>query len=448
MSGQGAESGSRDHLFVSYAWEDGALAEWLTLKLTAEGYRVWCDRFKILGGERWPDDVDAAIRNDTFRMLHLVSRHSLRKPNPKKERELALQLERGRGGEILIPLNVDGTKPSELSWRIVDVAYIPFQDWAAGLAQLLKKLESVDAPRPLGGTGREIAGSAFLVRSAITEGEEELVSNLFPFTSVPKAIRSFRFSREVTRDQASALHEGWAFRNLGGKGALAFMSPPASLVKPFSIEEAGTTEWHEGETVEEILAEHLVSELLGKSLELFCRQRGLVRDPGGRGFYFPMGLLPKNKLLFEDYRGRQGRVLACGYRTFREQKYRYHLGSWFRVRHEPRSGFVAQLRLRIHLADYRGGPLDKRATVARRKKIGSAWWNGQWLNRQLAVMSFLTDRRAEIRVGEDPESEVVLAGYPVGGSVGRGIDEELLATIGAPLGLLIAGEDDEHEEAK
>jgi len=38
-----AEATQRDHLFISYATEDGALAEWLTLKLTAAGYRVWCD---------------------------------------------------------------------------------------------------------------------------------------------------------------------------------------------------------------------------------------------------------------------------------------------------------------------------------------------------------------------------------------------------------------------
>ena len=231
MSGNDMNSGGRNHLFVSYAWEDGALAEWLTLKLTAEGYVVWCDRFKILGGERWPDDVDAAIRSDTFRMLHLVSKHSLRKPNPKKERELALQLESERGGEILIPLNVDGTKPSELPWRIVDVAYIPFQNWASGLAQLLIKLDSVDAPRPLAGTGGQIAARAFLVPSAITEVEEELVSNVFAFTSVPRALRHFRFSPEVASGAASTLHEGWAFRNLGAKGALAFTEPPAPLAK-------------------------------------------------------------------------------------------------------------------------------------------------------------------------------------------------------------------------
>jgi hypothetical protein len=48
-------------LRLSYATEDAALADWLTLKLTAEGYLVWCDRFKMLGGERWPEDIDKAI---------------------------------------------------------------------------------------------------------------------------------------------------------------------------------------------------------------------------------------------------------------------------------------------------------------------------------------------------------------------------------------------------
>ncbi len=29
-----------DHLFISYAWEDRVIADWLTLRLTAAGYRV------------------------------------------------------------------------------------------------------------------------------------------------------------------------------------------------------------------------------------------------------------------------------------------------------------------------------------------------------------------------------------------------------------------------
>src|SRR5438093_12082818 len=57
MVGRSGVSGRiwvRDHLFISYATEDWPLAEWLTRRLTAEGYRVWCDRFKLLGGESYP----------------------------------------------------------------------------------------------------------------------------------------------------------------------------------------------------------------------------------------------------------------------------------------------------------------------------------------------------------------------------------------------------------
>src|SRR5690242_5913167 len=86
----------RDHLFLSYAWEDAALAEWLYRKLTAAGYLVWCDRFKVFGGDRWPKDIDDAIRRRTFRLIALISRFSLEKPNPTKERQLALALSKER----------------------------------------------------------------------------------------------------------------------------------------------------------------------------------------------------------------------------------------------------------------------------------------------------------------------------------------------------------------
>ncbi|MBI5851773.1 MAG: toll/interleukin-1 receptor domain-containing protein [Planctomycetes bacterium] len=58
---------TRDHLFVSYASEDAAFAQWPTLRLTAAGYKVWCDQIKLLGGESYPVDIDAAIWTRKFR---------------------------------------------------------------------------------------------------------------------------------------------------------------------------------------------------------------------------------------------------------------------------------------------------------------------------------------------------------------------------------------------
>ena len=107
---------TRDHLFISYATEDSDFAEWLAVRLTAEGYKVWCDRTHLLGGESYPDDIDHAIKDRAFRLLALLSRASLRKPNPRKERTLALNIARERQTDFLIPLNVDGLSATDLDW--------------------------------------------------------------------------------------------------------------------------------------------------------------------------------------------------------------------------------------------------------------------------------------------------------------------------------------------
>ena len=130
---------AKEHLFISYATEDSKFAEWLALRLTADGYKVWCDRTHLLGGESYPDDIDDAIKNRTFRLLALLSRASLRKPNPKKERTLALNIARERSIDFLIPLNVDGLSATELDWMTSDLTFIPFHvNWAMGFASFLR----------------------------------------------------------------------------------------------------------------------------------------------------------------------------------------------------------------------------------------------------------------------------------------------------------------------
>ncbi len=49
------------HLFISYATEDGALADWLARKLANQGYAVWLDRLKMLGGAPWSQSIAIAI---------------------------------------------------------------------------------------------------------------------------------------------------------------------------------------------------------------------------------------------------------------------------------------------------------------------------------------------------------------------------------------------------
>jgi len=143
------ETPIREHLFISYATEDLELAEWLTLRLAVEGYKVWCDKIKLLGGESYPRDIQQAIRTSTFRQLALMSKFSVSKDNPLKERIMAMNV--GKDLKVkgfIIPINVDGIEPVNLDLTTTDLTYIPFdKGWAQGLNQLLKKLVQIEAPR-------------------------------------------------------------------------------------------------------------------------------------------------------------------------------------------------------------------------------------------------------------------------------------------------------------
>lgn len=154
------EAPVRDHLFVSHAPPDWALAEWLTLRLTAEGYRVWSSRFSTLGGQRYPRDVAAAIRERVFRVLALLSRASLSTPAADDARELALAVARERRNDFLIALTADDPGSMALDPVIRRFPRVPFHDrWETGFAALLAMLRTLDTPRPLV-DGPEVAARA------------------------------------------------------------------------------------------------------------------------------------------------------------------------------------------------------------------------------------------------------------------------------------------------
>jgi hypothetical protein len=73
-------------LFISYAYEDEVFAKWLARKLAFYGYGVWIDQYEILGRESWVKDIGQAISEHSFRILAILSRNSIDKENPRKER--------------------------------------------------------------------------------------------------------------------------------------------------------------------------------------------------------------------------------------------------------------------------------------------------------------------------------------------------------------------------
>lgn len=423
-----SEKAKSKHLFISYAYEDEVLAEWLALKLIAEGYRVWCDRFKLLGGESYPSDIDDAIKNKTFRFISLLSRSSIDKANPKKERTLAFNIAKERKIDFIIPLNVDNLKPTELPWQASDITFIPFYNgWEKGLKQLLKKLTSINAPRPLK-NGRKIAAETFLPNEVISQEPEFIYSNCLRFQKIPGVVHRYKLSRTLNQEEIKDLSKNWAFYKTSPSNILSFHSPPKEMPNRLTITRAGGASWTNVPEIDGIRSANLVSSLLYKSLRVKCLQKGLKVSTENGQLYFPQGILEKDHLNILDYNGSKTWISVTGKRKFwssaKSSHYLYHLSPEFWIKQNLIYDFIVQLRTRYYFTDTNGEPLEKRSITSRRKHLAKNWWNHEWLIRLLAVCHFLADGQDNFIIGQSPKEQIIISAKLIQYEAPFGINEE------------------------
>ncbi len=459
----GREDGSspgmtRDHLFINYATEDWPLAEWLTRRLTAEGYRVWCDRFKLLGGESYPKDIDKAISEGTFRLLALLSRFSKTKDNPLKERTKALNVGKALGiPDFLIPLNVDGLAAADLDWMTSDLTFIPFhRGWALALGQLLEKLKGIDAPKPLQ-AGRTFAIETFLPRDIISVSPEPVFTNCLVFTSIPAEILRFAVDPPLVWEERRPIAIDWPHYFVSPREVLAFQHPPSSVLQRRASVGARIP-WSEVPKISGIVPDDVVSSLLLKVVRHRATVRGLHQSFEQRRlfYYFPSGLCESDKVFFPVPDGGKTWITVTGERGFWRrgvsQKYRYHLGLSFRVRRDVLPGYILQITPVLRITDPGGQPLPSRTVASRRKRLARDWWNHEWLNRHLAVVSFLAGGEDPMILGGENQDPLQLSARLVRLDAPFGINEAALeGAEPAPAGEEQNGndvDDGEEDESK
>ena len=418
----------RDHLFVSYATEDWRFVEWLALRLTSEGYRVWCDRFKLLGGESYPRDIDAAIKDRTFRFLTVLSHHSVTKTNPLKERTLALNLARERKENFVIPINLDGLSPSDLDWMVSDLTFIPFHlSWAEGLAQLLKQLEESNAPKGCA-NGRSAAASWFEAKNIVVPKEERLWSNVAEVTELPTDIYRYEMEEIIPDEERPKLLGVWphfAEREI----CWSFVRPSQDLIERYRLKDRGRiTDWKSARSTD-VSVRQVAVRVFNQSLRSHCLARGLKITPDGGLCYFPEGLLANNRLTFLSYDNGTTWVKTVGVRNFKtvtcKEACRYHLAPYMRIWLDHEFGSLLQLRVRLFLTTLDGVPIEKKAALRRRKRICRAWWNYEWLSRTIAILQFLGGDAPTIQIGTNEPQRMVISKQPLPVQIGWGIDESL-----------------------
>lgn len=412
-----ADVGLKDHLFISYASEDEFFAEWLTLKLTSEGYRVWCSKFKLLGGESYPKDIDKAIKERTYRLLAIMSHSSVSKDNCVKERTTALNIGKERKTDFLIPLNLDGLKPTELDWMTSDITFIQFNEsWVSGWKQLLKKLESIETPILLS-SGREIVSRMCLENNLYNDTPETFISNCLPIIQIPKKVKRYEFTTKVTKFGLAPLMREWAFWRIG-KYAFSFNTPSTDLCERYSMRYTDDFLWENFESILDIPTSNMIIHLLRRSIQVKCFTKGLdLSSYYDDLFFFPNSLIKDGKIHNMRFEGDWSFISICGTRTIRKYiegksvaiTYPYYLGVRPRIRMSDPFGHYLMLIIGVYVTDSEGNMVRGRSQVTRTRKILSSWHNKEILSRQMAIAQFLSDSD-KIIINDIPDEQIIISG--------------------------------------
>lgn len=416
----------RKHLFISYAPENLVLADWLAKRLTAEGYLIWCEHLKLLGGEKFPDDIEKAIKNQAFCIVALYSQPSLTKPDLILQRNIALSLIQERQEDFLIPIDVDGIDKTKLDSKTQLLKFIKFQNnWADGLKNLLHKLENIKCPKLLP-DGEKVPLSAFLYQDAIIDKTESVYSNCLRLEKIPNIIHLFEAESTSLDSEIENLNFEWPYRQLDSKTFLSFHQPPNWISEELKLNLSQNICWQELTKIENISTKNLVSELLRKALIVKCYQKGLKYCDETKMQYFPKGFAKGNRINYIKPDGSKSFVYAFGTRTYWRpsgvEQYQYHIAPTFFISQNLFDTFLVQIRIRIYLTDTNGMPLAKRKILSRRKHLCKNWWNEKWINRIFAVCQFLAGGN-EIIIGDREDEQIIIQAMPIDFTAPITIDE-------------------------
>lgn len=434
------------HLFISYAAEDLPLARWLAGRLAARGHLVWFEKMKSLSGEPWPETAEDTIKNHTFRMLALISAHSLRKKKPALERMLAQRVVRQQNiPDFLIPLKVDDSAPDPL----LDMeSAISFEDdWMEGWKALLKRLDSIKAPHtPEKGPQLVASGFARGARLVSASGER-LFANLIRIKSFPGTLRVFQAADDMDADEWEALEDTWTFYAITKDVLVAVIPQPPEFgdrIRPTRE----LLDWTKPGRFRNIRIRDLAGAVIVQALARRLVRAGCQRHPDPEFkniFYLPEDFVENGRV---ECLGAEGKPIHLPIRNkvaFRRlggnEVNFHHFAFSVRAVYGLDQGYSIQLTPTLVFFDEQGRPVDDPGALSRLRQVRRTWDNQEWLNRILAAEHVLAG--APVTGMNDPVLEPGLVRL----DATAGLEESVLES-GAAAPAESLGQEFELEEAE
>ncbi len=420
----------RESIFISHATpEDNVFVRWLGSKLELAGYKVWHDLGRLKGGDYFWDKIEAAIREETFRFLAVVSTTAVTKQGVKDEWAVAGTVERTVPG-FVIPVRLDGIEFSQVPISLHRKNVIDFaRGWHLGLAQLFDTLEDAKAPRvatPDPSLVRHwLPGQkeGAIVRK---EAKESLDSSWLKLVSLPTSIETARIlgdarSIAVTLENRSLPwfeHEDRIVGFAKSSDLVALMAGSVMLAPANAVDAA--TFVNEGSTLGDKQvhyreARKRVGNLVRQAWELAMEAKGFAcaEQSGGRKVFYatPEKTGGRGKYVtYEDFDGRKRRKALNGRSEKRGANWAYGVG----MVPSFDGPWRIELRATVVFTDDEGKPIDDRLKAHRlRRGFCKNWWNEQWRTLMRSFLWLASDGQPEIMLPVGSGRTVVVAAAPI-----------------------------------
>lgn len=404
----------RDTLLLSHANpEDNEFTLWLALQLANEGYRVWCDLTKLLGGEVFWDDIEEVIKERAVKVLYVLSRTSNTKDGPLRELHFAQGVaKREKLKDFVIPLHIDDLPHGDVTIEITRINAVPFgQSWGTGLVNLLEKLEGDNVPKNPQFTRTAVNDwwrTQFSAEQGLSGEPEEYLSNWFPIT-LPTHIYLHSLSRRDTgKIEVSPVLPYPAVQD--GINLITFAEATdfaGKLGPQMYIAKAG-----DPLDVADLLAQpksdfgkHLF-QLLRLAWEQMLAERKLpVYELANKSscFYFTKERIPGDKVFFTGVDGERTYRAMVGFSTRTNPttgvsvKRFWHFAIQARPLVRPTLAYIFKSHVLFTNDGVTVWESKKRLASARRSQCKS-WWNDEWRDRTLAAATYLCEGADKITV--------------------------------------------------
>ena len=421
----------RDMVFVSHANpEDNEFTRWLVLQLANEGYPVWCDLTKLLGGEAFWEDIQEAIKLHTSRFLFVLSRCSNSKKGTLDELECANAIAKRLKGSVrdfIIPLKIDDLPHGDIYITIQRLNAVCFQDsWAKGLTQLLSKLGEDGVPKNPNFNADAVCSwwrsqVEYSAEQGLIARPEEHLSNWFSIRGWREKLHRHVVSRhgigKIDFDTSTLPYPGVKDTELS---FLSFADPAdfsGALLPDLYIaqtEEIGLDSILD-RTAPKGYSGHL-SQLLRVAWERMMVARGLPGHPLSnrtKSFYFPKDKIKEDRLYFDGVHGKKTYRDVVGYSTRNGRKRYWHYAVSARPECEPDLHFVIKGHVLFSNDGLTIWKSKDKLAKARRSQC-KKWWNDEWRDRMLAVMAHLADGSGVIPIPVASDLRLVVDKWPAG----------------------------------